>query len=174
MRADPSDVATIVVILGAPNDDQGRLSTVAAERCARAWTVISEHRDCLILPTGGWGRHFNTTAHPHGHYVREELLRRGASEAVFLPCIESSNTIEDAEMAGPVLERFPAAEVIVVTSDFHAPRARHLFERELPGRTIRFAVSRTRLEAEELARLQNHEITALARLRAADSGECRS
>ena len=124
-----------------------------------------KHPDFRILPTGGWGKHFNTTDNAHGHYVQQELLRRGVCDSAFLPCARSSNTIEDATLSRPVLDEYPDAELIVVTSDFHEGRARFVFEREFPERTIRFSTSETHLPTDDLARRRAHEERALERLK---------
>ena len=155
----------IIIVLGSPNDAEGRLSSIALERCEQALVEYRKHPDFRILPTGGWGEHFNTTVKPHGDYVRQELVRRGVRDSVFLPCTQSSNTIEDASLSRPVLDESPDAEVIVVTSDFHECRARFLFEREFPERLIRFSTSQTHLPDDDLARRRAHEERALERLR---------
>lgn len=155
----------VIVVLGSPNDEQGELSIIARERCAQAFIEYQKQAEYAILPTGGWGEHFNTTDKPHGFYIRQELINRGIPETAILPCVESSNTIEDAKLSRPVLEANPEADLIVVTSDFHAARARFLFEREYPERPIRLSISRTDLPPEALARLKDHEQKAMERLR---------
>ena len=163
----PTTVSTkgIIIVLGSSNDAEGRLSSIALERCEQARVEYRKHPGFRILPTGGWGEHFNTTDKPHGHYVRQELFRRGVRDSAFLPCTESSHTNEDATLSRPVLDEYSDAEIIVVTSDFHARRARLLFEREFPERVIRFSTSQTHLPDDDLARLRAHEERALERLR---------
>lgn len=155
----------VIVVLGSPNDAQGCLSSIALEHCEQALSEYRRNPKCRILPTGGWGRHFNTTDKPHGHYVRKELARRGIPDAAFLQCAESSNTVEDATLSRPILASHPGADLIVVTSDFHEARARFLFEREFPDRKITLSTSVTKLPAEELARRRAHEAKALDRLK---------
>ena len=134
----------VIVVLGSPNDDQGQLMSVALERCSQALAEFRENPDYAVLPTGGWGEHFNTTDKAHGFYVRQYLSNQGIPVSAFLPCAESSNTIEDAGKSRPILDPYPGAELIVVTSDFHAARARFLFEREFPERRIRISESVTK------------------------------
>ena len=158
-------VAGIIIVLGSPNDHRGNLSNIALERCSQA---LAEHRknpDYAMLTTGGWGAHFNTTDKAHGYYVQQELVTRGIPESAFLPWVESSNSIEDAALARPVLEACAGAELIVVTSDFHAARAEYLFRREYPHRQIRMSASSTRVTRDELASLMEHERRALERLK---------
>ena len=155
----------VIVVLGSPNDNRGRLLSIALERCSQALAEFKRNPDYAVLPTGGWGTHFNTTDKPHGFYVQQELLNRGIPESAFLPCVESSNTIEDATLARPILDFYPESELVVVTSDFHALRAQYLFEREFPERRITISAITTDLPPDKLARLQEHENKALERLK---------
>jgi len=158
----------VIVVLGSPNDAQGQLSSIALERCSQALEEFKENPKYAVLPTGGWGQHFNTTDKAHGSYVRQELLDRGIPESAFLPCAESSSTIEDATVSRLILDSYSELELIVVTSDFHAARARFLFAHEFPDRRITISESVTNLPPDELARLQAHEQKALERLKNQD------
>ncbi len=153
-----------IVVLGAPNDAAGRLSTMAIERCRQALSEFARHPDAFIIPTGGWGAHFNTAVKPHGYYLRRYLEAQGIPPDRFLECVESANTIQDADMARPIIARHGLTALIIVTSDFHLPRAQFLFQRAFPDRELSFSAARTGLPAAELARLQAHETRALAAL----------
>lgn len=156
-----------IVLLGAPNDEEGRLSSIAEERCALALRECRLHPDALVLPTGGFGDHFNTTDKPHAYYTRRLLVAEGVDEARFLPHAESRNTVEDAALAAPVLAQAGVTSVIIVTSDFHVARAEFLFKLALPESTeILFAPATTHLPEDELERLRAHERGALAHYRA--------
>lgn len=154
-----------IVVLGAPNDENGNLSSIAVERCHQGYAEFLRHPDAFMLTTGGRGAHFNTTNKPHALYTRRALMAMGVPEDRFLESAESVNTIEDARLARPILDRHGVTDVIVVTSDFHMPRARFLFEREFPDRTLVFSAAPTRLPEEEIVRLKRHEEGALARLK---------
>jgi len=156
---------TAIVLLGAPNDEAGNLSSIAVERCDQALSEYQQHPTAKILPTGGRGDHFNTTDHPHGFYTRQHLVKQGVPEEVFLEYAESTNTIEDPLCAKPILERHQIEALIIVTSDFHVPRARFLFEQVFPGVEMRFSAAKTHLDAAELEQRQAHEKNALKRLR---------
>jgi uncharacterized SAM-binding protein YcdF (DUF218 family) len=154
----------VIVVLGSPNDAEGNLLSIARERCSQALEEYKKNPEYALLPTGGWGKHFNTSDKPHAHYVKQELMGRGIPESAFLSCAESSNTIEDARLSRPILDVYPDAELIVVTSDFHADRARFLFTREFPERRITVSESLTHLPPEDIARLCTHEKQALEKL----------
>ena len=154
-----------IVVLGSPNDAEGNLSTIAIERCQQALTEYAENPGAKILPTGGWGEHFNTTAKPHGYYLRQYLTAHGVPERDILECAESTNTIQDAQLVRPIVERHSIADLIVVTSDFHVPRVQFLFEREFPDIRLSFSAAKTCLPKEDLMRRKDHEGKALTRLK---------
>lgn len=154
-----------IVVLGAPNDEQGNLSSLARERCDQALRVHAQHPEARVIPTGGWGPHFNTAPEPHGHYVRAYLEAHGVPAAAFLAVVESRNTVEDAALCRPVVATHGIRRLIVVTSDFHLPRAQFLFSREFPDLSLAFSAAPTDLPAPELAARIAHEQSALARLR---------
>ncbi|CAN5591470.1 hypothetical protein BH09VER1_BH09VER1_41080 [soil metagenome] len=157
-----------IILLGAPNDENGNLSSIAVERCEQVLRELTKNPGAKILPTGGWGEHFNTTNKPHGYYIGEYLKKRNVAATDILEVAESTNTIEDARLSQPIVERHGIDELLIVTSDFHVPRARFLFERQFPGMKMRFCGSPTDLPALELARRVAHEEQALTRLQKGD------
>ncbi len=97
----------------------------------------------------------------------------GNSPAKFDPLgpafAESRNTREDASLAKPILLATGARLALVVTSDFHADRARFVFEREFAGTGVTLAFVATETDEAacrlDLPALKRHEVAALARLR---------
>ena len=163
----------IIVLLGSPNSDRGELLSVARERCERALLEYRQHPDYKILPTGGFGAHFNTTARPHAFYLKEYLVAHGVPEGDILKFAESRNTIEDATLSYPIVKKHGARRAIVVTSDYHADRARYLFERTYADIELAFSLCPTD-EATcdlDLKALKAHEQEALARLREMEDRE---
>jgi uncharacterized SAM-binding protein YcdF (DUF218 family) len=161
----------ILVVLGGTNARNGRLSPMSVRRLRRALALFrARPAGTVFLLTGGFGPHFNTTARPHHEYARAWMLRQGVPEDRFLPGVDSAHTPDDARLSAAVLRRHPAAAVTVVTSDFHAARARHLLRRELGARRFGVAVSRclAAFPAARRVRLQEHERTRLAAYRAED------
>lgn len=154
----------IVIVLGCGNDDRGKLSPTAIERLEEGIREYGEHPGSAILPTGGFGAHFNTSPRPHAAYAREYLVGRGVPAADILPLAESGNTVEDAILSQPRVAAEPGAAVTVVTSDYHLERARFVFSRILAGRELVFRPARSALPAEKLATLRAHEEAALERM----------
>jgi uncharacterized SAM-binding protein YcdF (DUF218 family) len=161
----------VIIVLGSPNDEHGNLHSLALERCRRSLRLHRDNPGWPLLLTGGYGAHFNTTDRPHAFYLRRWLEENGVPPTAFLPIAESRNTLEDASLAKPILLATGALFALVVTSDFHADRARFVFEREFAGTgvTLGFVATETDESAcrLDLAALKRHEVAALARLRAA-------
>jgi len=151
----------IIIILGAPNDKNGELSSIAKERCEQAIIEYRRHPSYKILPTGGYGLHFNTTEKPHAFYAKRYLISRNVPAEDILEFAESSNTIEDAKLTKPIVEKYGVKRVIVVTSDFHLQRAKYVFQREFLGIEIAFSECFTNLPQSELDALKQHEKRAL-------------
>jgi uncharacterized SAM-binding protein YcdF (DUF218 family) len=153
-----------IVLLGAQNDRTGNLSRMALERCNKAFQVHTCRQDFKVLPTGGWGDHFNTTDKPHAYYLKQYLVTKGIPQFLFLECAESSNSIEDARCCRQIVDRHDITDMIVVTSDFHLERARFLFAKQFPDKRLSFSTSKTHLPKEELNRRRQHEKEALQKL----------
>lgn len=161
----------ILVVLGGTNSRAGRLSPLSVRRLRRALGLFrARPAGTAFLLTGGFGAHFNLTARPHHAYARAWLRRQGVAEDRFLPGVDSAHTPDDARLSAVALRRHPAAAVTVVTSDFHAARARHLFRRALGDRRFRVVVSPclAACPPARRRRLQAHERTRLAEYRAAE------
>ena len=151
-------------MLGAPNDDAGNLSSIAQERRRQALAEYRAAPGWAIVPTGGFGEHFNRNPEPHAHLKRRWFLGHDVPERGLLEPVLSRFTLEDAALSQPVVERCGVRQLRVVTSDFHVARAEMIFKAALPGYQLVFRGSTTRLPRNELERLLEHEQTALARL----------
>lgn len=147
----------IIIILGSPNDDHGNLSSIAIERLTQGIKEYTARPGFAILLTGGFGVHFNTSDMPHAFYAMQHLLKYGIPKEEILEFVESSNTLEDAALSRPILEKYNVKNVIIVTSDFHAKRAKMVFERELPRYHLSVSSSFTHLSKEQLTSLEAHE-----------------
>jgi len=158
------DPTGVIILLGAPNDDSGQISSLAIERCEQAVLEYRTTPGHVILPTGGFGKHFNRTDRPHVFYTRRWLLGRGVPERNILAPVLSAYTREDARLSKPVVFSCGVHNVVVVTSDFHMARARLIFKAEFAGFQLSFSASKTVLPQEELVGLLEDERNALARI----------
>jgi uncharacterized SAM-binding protein YcdF (DUF218 family) len=129
--------ALALVVLGAPDDAEGVLSSRARERCDQALRVFAQHPDA-----------------------------RGVPASAFFDVVKSGNTAEDARLCHPRVAAQGIRRLIVVTSDFHALWAQFLLSREFPDLSLEFSAAPTDLPEAELAARIAHEQGALARLRA--------
>jgi len=165
-------VRGMIVVLGSPNSEEGELYSVAKERCELALEEYARRPQWRLLLTGGYGAHFNTTDRPHAAYVKEYLVKRGVPGQAIVEFAESSNTLQDASLAKPIVLKYGAPEIVVVTSDYHLDRARFVFEREFAGTEVRIQFSASQTDEEacafDLASQKKHEQEALARLMESD------
>jgi len=155
----------IIVVLGAPNDDQGRLLPAAEGRAQTALREYHRNPSCPLLLLGGFGAHFNRTSRPHFDYLAEFLEAGGVPRSAILGKLPTFNTIDDARKSAEFLADERGLALRVVTSDFHATRARLLFERAFAGRaSVEIVAAPTALPPDQLAPLLRHEADAVARL----------
>lgn len=158
-----SEISGLIIILGAPNDDQGRLSPMALGRVALGY---ARHCDLgwPLLLTGGVGAHFNRTALPHAHYLQQWLLAQGVPAQAILPFALSRHTGEDALLARPLVAATGARQLLVVTSDFHVARATWHFRAVFPdyGLDVVGAPYLASCAPAERERLVAHEARRLA------------
>ena len=165
-------ISGMIVVLGSPNSEDGELYSIAKERCELALKQYAGRSDWKLLLTGGYGAHFNTTDQPHAAYVKHYLVKRGVPSQAIVEFAESSNTLQDASLSKPIVLKYKAPVILVGTSDYHADRARYIFEREFAGTGVRiqFSASQTEEEACEfdLETQIKHEQEALAKLRERD------
>ena len=158
----------IITVLGSPNDNSGKLYSIAIERCNEAIKIYKSNPGWKIILTGGYGQHFNTTDKPHAFYLKQYLVKHGIPENDILEFVESRNTLEDASLLRPIITRYEIAFVVVITSDYHLERARYIFEREFSNIEVRlfFVVTETD-EGKcklDLNALKKHERKALLKL----------
>ena len=154
---------TAIVILGSPNDEQGNLFSIALERCRQALIEYKKRPNAKLLCTGGFGEHFNNTDIPHGQYTQQFLIESNIPQNNFLPIALSRFTLEDAQLSLPILERHGIDHIVLITSDFHMPRAKFVFSQLFPKMSFDFSPAKTNKPQTELGKLLAHEKIALKR-----------
>jgi len=115
----------LVAVLGYSGRRHHGLHDVCAQRLRHA-EQLAAAGDTVLL--SGWARHTDRTG-------EAELMRnawRGA-EAELLADATARNTTENARAVAEAARELGADEVVVVTSAWHAPRARTLIRAALPG-----------------------------------------
>jgi hypothetical protein len=151
----------LVAVLGAPNDDAGRLSRVAMDRCAAAVDLCRRSPGTELVLCGGFGAHFNTTDVPHWRHCAAWLAGRPGYQPRIAGGVESRHTYEDVLLLRELVRSLRPRRVTVVTSRYHADRAGFVLDLVLPGATL-VAVPDDALSVAERDRLYRHEAGALA------------
>lgn len=155
----------LLLLLGSPNDEQGNLSAVAKARVGEAVKAHREASGRALLPTGGFGEHFNTSDDPHYFHLTTALIAEGVSANLILAGVPSANTAQDAIGACQRARDLGYSSLEVITSDFHGERARLLFDRVRCELSVRFRLaSSDHLDRGSIDALIEHERTAIQRL----------
>lgn len=154
----------IIILLGSPNDENGQLSPIGIERANCSIEAYRAHPGYQILPTGGFGEHFNKTDTPHALYVKRYLISQGIPDKAFIEFANSANTFEDASFSKVIVDCYNCSNIIVVTSDFHMERASIIFKEAFVGYNLKFSSSMTHLSEAQLEKLIEHEKRAIHRL----------
>ena len=157
----------VVVVLGYSDGETGELHPVCAARLARA-AELTNDEDVVVL--SGWSR-------VPGRRSEAELMATawsGAAREVVLDPVARSTVDNAANAIGDVL-RAGADTVVVITSSWHAARAKMAFRWLLRGRGVRVnvatpldtAATRDRLRELALWTLLPAQLSRAARSRAA-------
>ena len=113
-----------IIVLGAQVKPDGEPSLQLQWRidaAAKAW----QERNALIVVCGAQGS--NEPA-PEAHVMRDELVAQGVPEDMILMDDQSFNTRQNIAHAVQLLEGRNVEQVLVVTSDYHLPRAMAIAE----------------------------------------------
>lgn len=122
----PAGEYDAIIVLGAQVKPDGVPSLQLQWRidaAAKAW----KERNALIVVCGAQGS--NEPA-PEAHVMREELIRQGVPEEMILMDDQSFNTRQNIANAVRLLEDREVQRVLIVTSDYHLPRAMALAQDE--------------------------------------------
>lgn len=125
-------MSILIVLFGQENEANGGLRAPAAARAAKAAGLFKElapGNETVVLPTGAFGAHFNTSDLPHFHYLTDELISRGVPRENILPGVASSNTVQDATEAWYRFKSGGHHRLVAVTSDYHAARVAFILGR---------------------------------------------
>jgi DUF218 domain len=115
----------LVAVLGYSGRGHHGLHDVCAERLRHAEQTAAPG-DIVLL--SGWARHTNGTG-------EAELMREGwqGAEVELISDATARNTRENALGVARAARELGVEDVVIVTSGWHAPRARTLVRAALPG-----------------------------------------
>jgi uncharacterized SAM-binding protein YcdF (DUF218 family) len=154
----------LILSLGAPNDKAGNLSPMATERLNAVINLYRHNNDMLIACTGGIGKHFNETEHPHYYYSHIYLQKNGIPDSSLTAPVYSTNTIEDFTQARELIYHIAPPVLIVVSSDFHMERVKIIHEKMLGYPATIFWGTPAGVPDNILQQLKEHEKNAIDRL----------
>lgn len=156
----------IILVLGAPNDENGDLSQIALDRLDCALNLYIYNENVRFICTGGFGEQFNTTSFPHGYYSKQYLFRKGVREEAFFEFVLSSNTVEDLRMSKQIIEKEQPDVLLIVSSDFHMKRVKILHDIIIHYPATVFIPALSSLPAQDLVPFLQHEQQAVRELQA--------
>jgi ABC-type multidrug transport system fused ATPase/permease subunit len=157
----------LIVLLGEANSENGELTEIAKSRCDFAAKLLAtpDYSDSRILPTGGFGSHFNKSRLPHGHLLTQYLVSaKNISSNKIEPYTNTYNTVEDALVARRVVIDKRYSKITVVTSSWHMQRTEFIFRRIFPNYQLDFQSSSETLCPEQLWARQSEEKERLRKL----------
>lgn len=151
----------VLIVLGSPNSAKGRLGKLAIERATKCLDIF-DTKHHLILCTGGFGPHFNTSVKPHCQYLKQYLLRNGIKETSFLPSASSANTVEDATKAKLILDQFLYKNITIITTEYHLQRVKLIFDEILVDYDKTYLPVPNNLSEKAIKKLEMHEFNAIS------------
>ena len=149
----------ILVVLGSPNSPSGELSNISKSRLDCCRKIFNDAQ--VILLTGVWGQHFNTSDKAHAHYGKEYLIAKGLSENAFLEFALSQNTVDDAVKIKSIIANFNTVKLTIITSDYHLERVKLVFNEILGEYEMKFLGVESNLAKEKVIQLIEHENRAI-------------
>ncbi|HXJ98673.1 MAG TPA: YdcF family protein [Gelidibacter sp.] len=149
----------VLIVLGSLNSPEGELSNISKSRlnhCAKIY-----QKGNLVLCTGGWGDHFNTSPTAHAFYAKQYLLTKGVLEDAFLDFALSAHTVDDAVKIKPIIAKLENLKLTVITSNYHLNRVKLIFNEILAGYSMKFVGVDSNLPQEEFENAVQHETKAI-------------
>lgn len=149
----------ILIVLGSPNSPTGKLSEISISRLNHCRDIYEEGN--LVLCTGGWGPHFNTSNSAHAAHAKSYLIEQGLTEIDFLEFALSENTVDDAVKIKSIVSNKKNITLTIITSDYHIDRVKLIFNKILGEYKMKFVGVESKLEKEEYSTLVQHEKNAI-------------
>lgn len=122
----PAENYDAIVVLGAQVKADGSLSLQLQWRLDAAFEAWQKN-NTLIVTCGAQG---DNEPAPEALVMRDYLVGRGVAPEMILTDATSYNTRQNIRHAAELLRPYEAKKVLIVTSDYHLPRAMALAEDE--------------------------------------------
>lgn len=156
-------ILKLAFILGAPNGTDGTLSSISLRRI-EAGLERQRNDNCLVLlATGGFGSHFNSTDTPHRELVYRHLEAAGAKiDRAETSDLLSSNTVEDIALIVAFTKARGIDDYCIITSRFHVARCRFIVECLAEKQVVAIVAAEDPVDL--AAEISDHEVRALRQL----------
>ena len=115
----PVEESDVIIVLGAQVKADGTPSVALERRLTAALESYTQARQTIIV-CGAQGAN---EPRPEGDVMREWLLARGVAEEDVVAETASFNTRENLANAKAIMQTRGLSKALVVTSDYHVPRA---------------------------------------------------
>lgn len=122
-----SDNSEVIIVLGSTINSEGKLSEIAIGRLEKCVEFVKNKDDYLIILTGGFGDHFNTTNRMYSLYAYEYLINNGIDAGRISALIPSVDTVEDATLSYRAIKHLKPLNIVIITSEFHQERVKYIF-----------------------------------------------
>lgn len=120
----PAEDYDAIIVLGAQVKPDGELSLQLQWRLDAAVEAWQEH-PCWVVTCGARG---SNEPIEEAYAMRDYLIEQGVSAEMILTDAESYNTRQNIAHAAELLKDKDVERVVVVTSDYHVPRAMAIAE----------------------------------------------
>lgn len=115
-----------LIILGNPAKDDGTPSAILKTRLDKGLEVYKTGKAKYIITTGGAAHNFYVEAEIMQNY----LVDKGVPAESIIQDQVSLNTIDNAENCAKLMKIYGLETALIITSSFHAKRAKLLFEKQ--------------------------------------------
>lgn len=150
----------VIIVLGSPNSVKGRLSKIAIGRAKKCLEIFNSSTD-LILCTGGFGLHFNTTSTPHAEYLKRYLIKKNVPASHFLDFANSSNTVQDATKSKEILLEYELKKITIITTEYHLKRVQLIFDEILAEFDKTYLSVPNNMSRKSLKSFETHEANSI-------------
>lgn len=135
-----------IIVLGEPIDSNGDMGSELKSRLDAALKSFKNKDAGFIIVSGGKTSH-NKPNFSEAEGMKRYLVKNGVNPKFILKEEYSKDTIGNALFTKTrILDEKRWENIIVVTSDYHIPRARYIFKRILGGKfRITFIASKSKM-----------------------------
>ena len=165
----------IIMVLGSTINSEGILSEIAISRLEKCIEVVKNKDDYLIILTGGFGGHFNTTNRMYSLYAYEYLINNGIDTGSISALIPSIDTVEDATLSYRVIKHLNPLKIVIITSEFHQERVKYIFGKVYKEFKLEYISSAYMADEEimhQLALTEQRELKLLKETNRSSVGSC--